>query len=74
MLCFKKKKKKKLRKQVHKHHLPSLCVPAPGEQDLLVSPESGHSGKNHERQQLPEVHRHVYELRNESLFGDAHDL
>lgn len=66
--------KKKLEKQVHKHHLPSLYVPAQGGRDLLVSPGSGHSGKNHKHQQLPEVHHRVYELRKETLFSDAHEL
>lgn len=49
-------------------------MPALGEQDLLVSPESGHSGKNHEHQQLPEVRRHVYELRKETPFSDAYEV
>lgn len=51
-----------------KQHLPSLCVPALGEQDLPVSPGSGHSGKNHEHQQLPEVHHHVYEIKKWDFF------
>jgi len=64
MLCT----EKDLGKRVHKYHLPSLYVPALDEQDLPVSPESEHSGRNHELQQLPEVHRRVYELRKQALF------
>lgn len=60
--------KKNLGEQVPKQHLPSLCVPAPGERDWPVSPGSGHSGKNHEHQQLPEVHHHVYEIKKWDSF------
>lgn len=43
-------------------------MPAPGEQDLPVSPGSGHSGKNHEHQQLPEAHHHVCEIKKWDSF------